>query len=161
MWIRLKRRLRWGSCLLVFSMLSAIPALAQSANFGTLTLGGNTISGTLNGSTGGSASLPAIVSNNDRHDKRCLGFADPNPDHLLVLQKPFSRLKLSVNSGNQETTIVVRGPNNVIRCGDNSTSSSKGATLEDTDWQPGTHQVWIGSIESGVKQNYRLTVQGN
>ena len=152
---------RLKSLLLAFSFFSAVPVLAQPANFGTLTLSSNNSAGALNGSTGGSTSLPAIVSNSDRHDRKCLGFGDSNPDHLLVLQKPFSKLKLKVNSGDKETTIVIKGSDNSVRCGDNANSSNKGALLEDGDWQAGTYQVWVGSIEPGVRQNYRLTVQGN
>ncbi len=153
--------IRLKSLLLAFSIFSAVPALAQSVNFGTLTLSSSNSSGALNGSTGGSTSLPAIVSNSDRHDKKCLGFGDPTPDHLLVLQKPFSKIKLKVNSGDKETTIVIKGSDNSVRCGDNTNSSTKGAILEDGDWQAGTYQVWVGSIGPGVRQSYRLTVQAN
>ena len=161
MLVQQKHRFSWNFLCLIVAVFSAAPILAQTANFGTLTLGANNASGSLNGSTGGSTSLPAIVSNSDRHDKKCLGFGDPNPDHLLILQKPFSKLKLKVNSGDRETTIVIKGSDNSVRCGDNTNAASKGAILEDGDWQAGTYQVWVGSIEPGVRQNYRLTVQGN
>ena len=160
MLIQRKHRLNWNHLLLTFAVFGTVPVLAQPANFGTLTLGSNN-SGTLSGSTGGSASLPAIVSNSDRHDKKCLGFGDPNPDHLLILQKPFSKLKLKVNSGNRETTIVIKGPDSSVRCGDNANSPNQGASLEDGDWQAGTYQVWVGAIQPGVRTNYRLSVQGN
>lgn len=161
MLIQRKHQLSWNHLLLTFAVFSAVSVSAQPTNFGTLTLGANNSSGSLNGSTGGSTSLPAIVSNSDRHDKKCLGFGDPNPDHLLILQKPFSKLRLKVNSGKRETTIVIKGSDNSVRCGDNANSSNKGASLEDGDWQAGTYQVWVGAIEPGVRQNYRLTVQGN
>lgn len=151
-------RFRWGSFLGIFAALSAAPAVAQSANFGNLTLGSENTSGIVTGSTGGSTSLPAIVSNRDRNGNKCLGFGDPKPDHVLVLQQPFSRLKLSVNSGGSDTTIVISGPNNLVRCGDDS-DSGKDASLEDADWEAGTYQIWVGSIESRARRNYRLTVQ--
>lgn len=156
----MRSRLNWSAWLGILTALSATPVLAQPANFATLTLGSNNASGVVTGSTGGSTSLPAIVSNRDRHSNKCLGFGDPKPDHLLVLQQPISRLKLSVNSGGNDTTIVVSGPNNTVRCGDDS-GSNQDASLEDTDWQPGTYQVWVGSIEPGVRRNYRLSAQGN
>jgi len=43
----------------------------------------------LRGSTGGSYSLSAIA-NTDRHNNKCLGFATPTPDHIIVLQQNFS-----------------------------------------------------------------------
>ncbi len=155
-----KHRFSWNSLLLTLTVFGAVPVWAQTANFGTLTLSAGSTAGNLNGSTGGSTSLPAIVSNSDRHDKKCLGFGDPKPDHLLVLQKPFAKLRLKVTSGDRETTIVIKGSDNSVRCGDNTNSSNKGAILEDGDWQAGTYQVWVGSIEPGIRQNYRLTVQG-
>ena len=151
---------RWSSVVGGLAALIAVPVLAQPANFGTLTLSSKDAVGVLTGSTGGSTSLPAIVSNRDRHNNNCLGFADPKPDHILVLQQPFSRLQLSVNSGGSDTTIVISGPNNVVRCGDDS-NSGKDANLEDADWQAGTYQVWIGSMEPGDRRNYRLTVRGS
>ena len=161
MLIQRKHRLSWSYLIITFAIFNAIPTLAQPANFGTLTLGSNNSSGSLSGSTGGSASLPAVVSNSDRHDKKCLGFGDAKADHLLVLTKPFSKLRLKVNSGDRETTIVIKGSDDSVRCGDNANSSNKGATLEDSDWQAGTYQVWVGAIEPGVRTNYRLTVQGS
>ena len=156
-----RHRLSWSHLFITFAIFSAVPVLAQPVNFGTLTLGSSNSSGSLSGSTGGATSLPAIVSNSDRHDKKCLGFGDSKPDHLLVLKKPFSKLRLKVNSGDQETTIVIKGSDDSVRCGDNADSSNKGASLEDSDWQAGTYQVWVGAIEPGVRTNYRLTVQGS
>jgi hypothetical protein len=157
--ISIQNRFRWGSVLAGLIAFGAVSVGAQPANFGTLTLSSKNSSGVLTGFTGGSTSLPAIVSNRDRNDNKCLGFADPNPDHILVLQQPFSRLKLSINNGGNDTTIVVSGPNNTIRC--SSDSESKNADLEDADWQAGTYRIWVGSIESGNRRNYRLTVRGN
>jgi hypothetical protein len=135
-------------------MLEAGSSLAQPATFGTLTLDGKKMSGVLTGSTGGATSLPAIVGNRDRHGRNCLGFGDPNPDHTLVLQKPASKLKLSVVGGSRDTTLVVAGPNGALRCGDSG-------SIEDSDWQTGTYQIWVGTVEPNKSRNYRLMVQGN
>jgi hypothetical protein len=153
-----KNRFKWSGILAGLIVFSAALVEAQPANFGTLTLSSQTPAGVLTGSTGGSTSLPAIVSNRDRNNNKCLGFADPKPDHVLVLRQSFSRLKLSINTGGNDTTIVVSGPGNLIRC---SADSDKDVNLEDTDWQSGTYQVWVGSIEPGKRRNYRLTVRGN
>ncbi|WP_421656615.1 hypothetical protein [Leptothermofonsia sp. ETS-13] len=73
-----KIQLRFSS-LTGLVVLVAAPALAQSANFGTLTLSPEKAVGVVSGTTGGSTSLPAIVSNSDRHNNSCLGFGDPTP----------------------------------------------------------------------------------
>lgn len=142
----------------VASAIETVPAWSQPANFGSLTLGGNKTSGTLSGTTGGSASLPAIVSNSDRHNNKCLGFADPTPDHILVLEQPFSNLRLRVNSGGSDTTLVVQGPDGVVRCNDDA-GGSKDAAITDTDWKAGIHKVWVGSVTPNARQDYTLSVR--
>ncbi len=138
-------------------VLGALPALGQS-NFGSLTIGGNKHSGTLSGSTGGSTSLPAIVSNHDRNNNKCLGFGDPTPDHILVLQQNTPRLTLRVDSGGSDTTLVVQGPGGV-RCGDDSKAGNKDASITDADWQAGTYKIWVGSATPGVRRDYTLYVR--
>ncbi len=152
-----RHRWRWVGLMVVTGALTSIPALANP-NFGTLTLNGQTTSGMLQGTTGGATSLPAIVSNSDRHNNKCLGFGDPNPDHLLVLQRNVPRLQLRVDSGNNDTTLVIEGPNGIVRCGYNS-AGSQDVTIDDTDWQAGSYKVWVGSGEAGGRHNYRLIVR--
>ncbi|WP_162424833.1 hypothetical protein [Myxacorys almedinensis] len=135
-------------------LLGSVATVAQPATFGALTLGATSMSGALSGSTGGNTSLPAIVSNRDRHGRNCLGYGDPNPDHTLILQKPAAKLRLAIATGGSNMTIVVAGANGVFRCGDSG-------ILEDGDWQTGTYQVWVGTVEPNKSRNYRLTVQGN
>ncbi len=149
-------RLQWSVWLVSLAILGALPALSQS-NFGNLTLSAGKLSGTLTGSTGGSTSLPAIVSNRDRNNNRCLGFGDPMPDHVLVLQQNVPSLKLRVNSGGGDTTLVVQGTRDV-RCGDDS-KRGKDASLTDTDWQAGTYKIWVGTATPGERRDYTLYVR--
>ncbi|MDX2231232.1 MAG: hypothetical protein NW220_16465 [Leptolyngbyaceae cyanobacterium bins.349] len=132
-------------------------AIAQESNFGQLALNPNNPSGRLRGTTGGTASLPAIVSNRDRHDQQCLGFADPKPDHLLILEKPFTTLTLQVRS-TTDTTLVVQGPDGIVRCGDDA-GTDKNATIQDIDWSAGKYKVWVGTATPGMQRDYTLTVQ--
>ena len=150
-------RWHWGGWLVSLAVLGALPVLAQS-NFGELTLSANKQSGTLTGSTGGSTSLPAIVSNRDRNNHKCLGFGDPTPDHILVLQQSVPNLKLRVNSGGSDTTLVVQGAQGEVRCGDDA-KGGKDASLADTDWQAGTYKVWVGTATPGVRRDYTLYIR--
>jgi len=152
------RRLKLWFALFIL-VIVVPPVLAQKANFGGLTLGSNKTAGTLAGSTGGNTSLPAIVSNSDRNGNKCLGFADPTPDHILVLQENFPRLRLRVDSGGADTTLVVEGADGSIRCGDDTGSTKKDASLTDTDWQAGSYKVWVGSTIPGLRRDYTLTVR--
>jgi hypothetical protein len=157
---RLRFKSEYGWFLAIVTALIAQPVIAQTANFGTLKLspGFSPAQGVVEGYTGGSYSLSAI-SNRDRDKKACIGFADPKPDHILILEKDFPRLKLLVNSGGNDTTLLIKGPDDTtIRCGDD-TGKSKDASIEDKDFKSGTYQVWVGTFNSGAKHKYRLTVQ--
>lgn len=149
-----------GLILTILAAMTPTVVIADTANFGTITLlpGFEQTEGKMTGYTGGSYSLSAI-SNRDRHKHACIGFADPTPDHILVLKKNFSRLKIQVNSGGSDTTILIQGPDNkTIRCGDD-TGKSKDASIEDSDWKAGTYKIWVATFNRGVKQNYTLSVQ--
>ena len=148
-----------GALLAAIAAIAALPVLAETANFGTLTLsrGFGAPTAVLRGSTGGSYSLSAIA-NADRHKNKCLGFATPTPDHIIVLQQSFSKLTIQVNSGGNDTTLLVQGPGNTVRCGDD-TSKNKDADIVDSNWQAGSYKIWVGTLEPGVKSNYTISVQ--
>lgn len=157
---RPRRNFRGSWLLAIAATLITAPAIAQTANFGTLRLSPDfePAQGKTSGHTGGSYSLSAI-SNRDRHRKPCIGFADPKPDHIMILEKDFSRLKLLINSGGTDTTLLIQGPDDTtIRCGDD-TGRNKDASVEDIDWKRGTYRIWIGKFNPGGKTNYTLTVQ--
>lgn len=149
-----------GTLYAAIATIATVPVLAETANFGTLTLSRGTASPTaiLRGSTGGSYSLSAIA-NADRHNNKCLGFATPTPDHIIVLQQNFNKLTIQVNSGGKDTTLLVQGPNtNTVRCGDD-TGQNKDAGVVDSSWEAGSYKIWVGSLEPGVKSNYTISVQ--
>ncbi len=148
-----------GTLLVAIAAIAALPVLAEkTVNFGTLTLsrGFDSPTAVLRGSTGGSYSLSAIA-NADRHKNKCLGFATPTPDHIIVLQQNFSKLTIQVNSGGKDTTLLVQG-GNTVRCGDDA-GQNKEAAIVDSDWQAGSYRIWVGTLEPGVKSNYTISVQ--
>ncbi|QLE40401.1 hypothetical protein FD723_07980 [Nostoc sp. C052] len=149
-----------GWLLVILSTITATPVIAETANFGTFNLSANfnPAQGTVQGFTGGSYSLSAI-SNRDRDQKACIGFADPNPDHIMVLEKDFSQLKIQVDSNNNDTTLLIQGPDQTtIRCGDD-TGKSKDASVSDRNWKSGTYRIWVGTFNPGVKRDYTLKVE--
>ena len=155
---RLQFRCAWLLALL--TAITATPVIAETANFGTFTLPTNSDSAqrTLQGFTGGSYSLSAI-SNRDRDQKACIGFADPNPDHIMVLEKDSSQLTIQVDSNGNDTTLMIQGPDDTtIRCGDD-TGKNKDASISDRNWKSGTYRIWVGTFNPGVKRDYTLTVE--
>ncbi|MEA5618674.1 hypothetical protein VB711_12615 [Cronbergia sp. UHCC 0137] len=151
-----------GWLLTALMQMITTPALAQTANFGTISLsvGFEPSQGKVSGYMGGSYSL-STMSNRDRDQKACIGFADPNPDHIMILEKDFEKLKILVNSGGYDTTLFIKGPNEeTVRCGDD-TGRSKDASVSDKDWKKGTYRIWVGTFNPGVKHNYTLTIEQN
>ena len=156
--VKIISRLTSSWLLSLFTVITVSPVKADTVNFGTISLapGFDATATSISGYTGGSYSLSAI-SNRDRDNKACIGFADPNPDHILVLEKDFSNLKVAVNSGG-DTTILIQGPDNTIYCGDD-TGRIKDASIENRNWKAGNYKVWVGTFNSNVKLNYSLSVQ--
>lgn len=148
-----------GCLLAILITIIPSPVLADPPHFGKLILspGFQADKETISGYTGGSYSLSSI-SNRDHNQNACIGFADPTPDAILVLQKDFSHFRIQVNTGGSDTTILVKGPDDVIRCGDD-TGKSKDASVDDRKWKTGTYQVWVGTFNSGQRHNYTLSVQ--
>jgi hypothetical protein len=153
-------RLKCRSLVILIAALSATPAFAAAANFASLTLsqGFPSSAGVVSGFTGGSYSLSSIA-NSDRHNNRCIGFASPTPDHIMVLEKDFPRLNVQVNTGGSDTTLLIQGPNNegTVRCGDD-TGTNKDASIQDTNWRAGRYSIWVGSFEEGARRDYTLSV---
>lgn len=142
--------------------LSATPAFSQAANFGglKLSLGFAPATGQASGRTGGTYSLSSIA-NSDRNNKACIGYGSETPDHIMLLESNFPKLTVEVNSG-KDTTLVIRGPNNLILCGDDTKTSkgvSKDASVEATNLPAGEYRVWVGAIQEGQRWNYSLTVR--
>jgi hypothetical protein len=140
------------------ALLAALPALAQGANFDSLTLKSGFRRAAVNGFTGGSYSFSEQFGSRDRNNNQCLGFGDTNPDHIMVLENDIPKLKLQVNSGGNDTTLVVQGPNNeTLHCGDDSRNSPD-ASIQDLNGSSGTYKIWVGSVAPAQRWNYRLSV---
>jgi hypothetical protein len=157
---RLGFKIHYSWLLAAITAIMATPVTAETANFGTLKLapGFTAEQGIARGYTGGSFSLSAM-SNRDKDKKVCIGFGDPNPDHILVLEEDFENLKILVNSGGQDTTVFIKGPDDqTIRCGDD-TGRNKDASVSDRNWRKGTYQLWVGTFNPGDRHNYTLKIE--
>lgn len=132
--------------------------LAQQANFGSFTLSEDSPSASVEGFTTGISALSTIAGR-DRSGEICTGFADASPDHVMVLQQDFTSLALQVNSGGNDTSLLIQGPNDsTIRCGEDTSRRNPDARLQDQDWSAGTYLIWVGSHHQGQRHNYSLSV---
>ncbi|MEO0406109.1 MAG: hypothetical protein AAF289_02035 [Cyanobacteria bacterium P01_A01_bin.135] len=134
------------------------PAVGQSAaNFGSATLRNGSVARPLQGHTQGTTPL-STIARQDAQGNHCIGYGESEPDHILILPQALSRITLSVNSGGQDTTLLVRGGGQVF-CADDSNNAD--ARLQAQNWGPGEYQVWVGSFDPGVRYDYQLGVQGS
>jgi hypothetical protein len=147
---------------LVMALLCSIPeiTLAQKNDLNHLILavGADKKAEIMMGNTGGAYSL-ASISNTDSQGNPCMGYGDPQPDHILTLQNDFAQLQLQVNSGGSDTTLIIKHlETDNIRCAFGQ-NNQKDAMIQDTDWTAGTYQIWVGSIYPNQRSPYRLLIQ--
>lgn len=149
----------WPKVILLAGLLSmGGVAIAQEANFDPLSLSDEDTTATANGTTTGIYALSNIASR-DRRSHVCMGFADATPDHIMTLEDSFSRLTVQVNSGGNDTALLIQGPDNsTIRCGQDISRRNPDAKVDDIDWAAGTYRIWVGSHHQGQRYNYSLKV---
>ncbi|MGF1538035.1 MAG: hypothetical protein ACFB4J_16345 [Elainellaceae cyanobacterium] len=149
-----------GGALLALAVVTSatVPAAAQSnANFGSVTLGSGTR--TLSGYTQGSTPL-STIARAGAQGNHCVGYGETEPDHIVVLSNPVSSITLAVDSGGNDTTLLVRSAQNrTVFCSDDSNNAD--AALRGQGWEAGTYQVWVGSFDPNTRFDYQLTVRSN
>jgi hypothetical protein len=134
------------------------PVMAQAANFDALALSQSSASASANGFTAGFTAMSNIASR-DRHGNICTGFADTNPDHVLTLEQDFASLTVQVNSGGNDTTLLIQGPNDsTVRCGEDTSRTNPDAQITDSDWAAGTYRIWVGAHHQGQRYNYSINI---
>lgn len=138
--------------------IAAPPVAAETANFTRreLSPGFSPEDGSVSGHTGGSYSL-AVISNRDRNNNACLGYGDSRPDHILVLESDFDALTLQVDSGGRDTTLMIEGPDGFL-CGEDVDTANLDDQVSGESFKAGSYSVWVGTMEPGDRQNYRLLV---
>ena len=157
--IKLYRPSYW-SLIAGLTLIPAIATIAQRPNQDhfILAVDSSQTSAIVTGSTGGGYSL-ASIANRDRYGNPCMGYGDPEPDHIMILESEFSQLSLKVNSRGSDTTLIVKGPGrNNIRCGFGK-NNHRDALVQDSQWKPGEYKIWVGSVSPNQRSGYRLSVQ--
>lgn len=142
------------------TLIPAIAAMAQRPNQDNLILAvdSSQTSAVVTGSTGGGYSLAAMI-NRDRNGNPCMGYGDPEPDHVMILENEFSQLSLKVNSRGSDTTLIIKGPGkNNVRCGFGK-NNRRDALVKDSQWAPGKYEIWVGSVSPNQRSGYRLSIQ--
>ena len=81
----------------------------------------------------------------------CTGHIAQQPNHVLQVTAPFSRLRIVVSS-RADTTLMVRGPDGSVRCVDD-TNGDVNPVLEGA-FAPGPHTVFVGTYQPGAPAAY-------
>ncbi len=124
------------------------PPGGMQSNFGTVTLtpgfvpDPHTVSGTSGGSTDSST-----------WNTSCRGWVSPTPDHILMSSGNFPNLRLLVNGGAQDLTIVVQKPDGTYLCNDDAEGRNP---IVQSPFPAGQYKIWIGSYTAGVNAPYNL-----
>lgn len=98
---------------------------------------------TARGTAGGSLAASTL-------DPRCRGHIPMTPQHTVTLQSDFRNLRAIVHSA-QDTTLVVRGPNGVYQCEDDSEGFNPIVT---SSYAPGVYQIWVGTYSANGAAPY-------
>jgi hypothetical protein len=84
----------------------------------------------------------------------CQGWIGRDPDAVVDAERPFAELTVMVASAEAETTLVVRGPADDVRCGagPGAHAALRGAFAQ------GRYEVWVGTREAAVRARYVLGI---
>ncbi|MEB3289608.1 MAG: hypothetical protein VKI82_06810 [Leptolyngbya sp.] len=158
MGIQLQRN---GMIALVISglgVLGSTAAIAQTANFSPLLLSSHQPRATTTGTTAAIFSMTNTAMR-DQQGVICVGFADTSPSHILTLQDAMSQLTIQVNSGGNDTTLLLQGPtDDLVHCGEDTSRRNLDAQIQAQNLPAGTYRLWVGSHVQGQRINYSLSV---
>lgn len=135
---------------------SYYPGLAQAES--KITVNQNNLTQPLffEGISGGAIIVKDIAQTEKTATGYCDGYVNSQPNHLLKLESFWQSLRLEINS-QADTTILVKGPGG-IWCNDDSGTVNP---IIEGQWQPGLYQIWVGSYQANVKNNYQIKITGN
>lgn len=144
-----------ASTFVSFSPLMMSSARADS-NFGTVSVSASP-NESIEGYTGGSVPLFSILNvREDVNGESCVGYAEREPDHILSVSQPLSRITIEVESNGSDTTLMIEAPDETVYCGDDGNDSD--AVIEGRQWAAGEYKVWVGTFDAGQAHNYTLEI---
>jgi hypothetical protein len=153
---------QWATLGLLVSVTAAglvAPAKAELEQGTSLVLAAPAQNVDVRGYVKGAVALFKTVGDRDSSQKRCMGYGSLTPDHILEIQQKTSQVTLQLRTKQQDTTLVVEGPDNRLYCSDDSAQGVKDAGLVLSNLNPGSYKVWIGAFEPGAGFRYTLNVQ--
>lgn len=86
-------------------------------------------------------------------DGSCRGYITPQPSHVLMSQTGFRQMRIAVNGGSLDTTLVVMLSNGQVICNDDSEGYNP---LVSVSAPPGPVRVWVGTYSAGRVGPYNI-----
>lgn len=108
---------------------------------------------TIRGISGGPVSVRQIAGRAETPTGPCVGLADDQPDHTIVLTAFFNYLSLEVESP-EDTTILIKGPGGSW-CNDDLDGKNPGIAGQ---WLAGTYRIWVGSYKKEKYHPYTIRI---
>lgn len=91
----------------------------------------------------------------------CTGYASPNPDFQFTLMAPTLFMRIFVDAGQEDTTLIIARADGGWSCADDTYGVNPGIDLVNA--QTGVYNVWVGSYREGerVRGTFAVTGQRN
>lgn len=89
-------------------------------------------------------------------DPQCRGFITVQPSHTVLSSAGFRTLRVLVNSGEVDTTLVVMAPNGQVFCNDDGGGDSGLNPVVELSTGPGPIRIWVGTYSSGASAPYHI-----
>lgn len=87
----------------------------------------------------------------------CTGYVTAAPDYNIAVANYGPFMRILVDAGNADTTLVIQQPNGSWACNDDAFSTTNPG-LDFNGVQPGLYHVWVGSFRAGTRAPGTLTV---
>jgi hypothetical protein len=102
--------------------------------------------------SGGTLSVSAMNLGQD-----CTGYATAQPDFNFTLSGTSAFLRVFVDAGNEDTTLIINRANGQWACNDDA-NGGRNPVVDMTNAAPGLYNVWIGSYQSGTRARGTLNI---
>ncbi len=125
---------------------------AGGSNFGTISLAPGFLPDPhiANGVSGGTVDASTLSS-------QCRGHISSQPDHIFVATGQFNLVRVLVNAGSNDTTLVIRKPDGTYLCDDDGANAGMNPAIQ-AMLMPGTYQIYVGSYLAGQNYPYNLAI---
>ena len=91
------------------------------------------------------------------HGSDCQGFATAQPDFNFTLSGVSAFLRVYVEAGNEDTTLIINKPDSTWACNDDA-NGGRNPMIDFNNAPPGLYNVWVGSYQTGTRARGSLKI---